>query len=156
MARLYYKPARYGTYHNICVYEMHGEAFVRKASSLTGDRVKKDPAFAHTMANAHRLVTAARLAVAVYDMLAPSRRKRFNYKNMVGRALRLLKAGHTEGETVVELMIYIRLPKRKRKKRIPVVRLRPAAKVRAMALPVRPTTRHLFPRRLFQKTALHT
>jgi len=121
---------------------MYGETYVRAASSLTGKRVKKDPAFAHTMANAHRLGTAARLAVAVYDMLAPSRRKRFNYKNMVGRAIRLLKDGHTEGETVVELMIYIRLPKRVRKKRPVVVKLRPLAPVRVIKLPELPKRAH--------------
>src|SRR3569832_2131075 len=138
MARLNDIPEEYGTYGTLCAYDMREKPFIRTVSSLTGDRVKKDPAFAHTMANARQLATAARLAVAVYEMLAPSRRPRFRYKKMVGRAIRLLRAGHTEGETVVELKIYIRLPKRNRKKRPSVVKLKPLAPVRVMVLPALP------------------
>lgn len=114
MARLLTPPLRYGTAHGICVYPMRGEAFVRKASSLTAERVKTAPEFRPTMAWAELLKNASRLGAAVYSMLAPYRRKHKLYKSLTGMAMRLLKEGKTEGETVVELMLSIQLKKKKR------------------------------------------
>jgi len=34
-----------GTIQNICFYKMEGQYYARQKSSLTGKRVKKDPAF---------------------------------------------------------------------------------------------------------------
>jgi len=90
---------------------------MRKASSLTGERVKTDPEFKNTMAWAELLKAASRLGAAVYSMLAPYRRKHKLYKSLTGMAMRLLKEGKTEGETVVELMLSIQLKKKKRTKR---------------------------------------
>ncbi len=60
-------PDKYGTFDNICVYQMRGEDFLRKASSLTGDgeRVKTEAAFKKTMTLAGQLAVASRLAAAV-------------------------------------------------------------------------------------------
>jgi len=114
MARLLTPPLRYGTAHGICVYPMRGEAFVRIASSLTGKQVKTAPEFKNTMAWAEWLKVASRLGGAVYSMLAPYRRKHKRYKKLTGMAMRLLRAGNTEGETVVELMLSIQFRKKKR------------------------------------------
>ena len=129
MARLNSPPEKYGTFDGICVYHdsLHRADFMRTASSLTGERVKKDPAFQKTMALAARMVTASRLAAAVYAMLPPYRRIHRYYRKLTGLAMKHLKEGRTEGEIVVELMLFIQLPKRKpRKKAVKRVHLRVA------------------------------
>lgn len=131
MARLRKPPPFYGTRHGICVYQMYGEDFVRKASSLTGERVKKDPAFTSTMAYAALLKKASWLASSVYAMLPGYRKKHSLYRKLTGAAMRLLKEGREEGETAVELMIFIRLPKKK--KAVAVTNPAPFAKPAAVA-----------------------
>ena len=116
MARLLAPPPFYGTRYGICVYQMYGRDFVRSASSLTGERVKKDKRFKNTMAWAFRLADASRLASAVYALLPPYRRKFPLYRKLTGKAMRLLRNGMGEGGTVVELLIGLKLPKRKAKK----------------------------------------
>jgi hypothetical protein len=81
------------------------------------------------MALAGQLAVASKLAAAVYAMLAPSRKRFSLYRKLTGQAIRLLKEGHTEGGTVVELMIAIRLPKRNRRKKAAVRAIKPAAPV---------------------------
>ncbi len=117
MAWLNSPPEKYGTFGNICVYPMYGKACMRTASSLTGERVKEDPAFKNTMASAKRLTDASRLAAAVYAMLPPSRQKHRLYRRLTGQAIKLVKERHTEGGVVVELMITIQLPRRKPRKK---------------------------------------
>src|SRR5258706_397149 len=117
MGTLSRPPKKYGTYCGLCVYEMHGKPRVRKASSLTGDRVKKEPAFKNTRAWAARMAHASTLAAAVYEMLSPCRKRFSLYRKFTGKAMKLLTAGATDGEVVVELMQLIRLPKRKPRKK---------------------------------------
>ena len=117
MGTLSRPPKKYGTYCGLCVYEMHGKPRVRTASSLTSDRVKEEPAFKNTRAWAGRLAHASRLAGAVYDMLSPCRKQFYLYRKFTGIAMKLLTAGATEGEVVVELMQLIKLPKRKPRKK---------------------------------------
>ena len=114
MARLLTPAPYYGTFHGICVYPMYGEDFVRKASSLTAERVKTDPAFKPTMAYAAMLAKASWLGASVYAMLPNYRKRHSLYRKLTGAAMRLLKEGRGEGEVAVELMIFIRLPKKKR------------------------------------------
>ncbi|HSC36962.1 MAG TPA: hypothetical protein VLD19_03785 [Chitinophagaceae bacterium] len=117
MGQLLEPPDYYGTYDGICVYRMNGKDFLRSASSLTRKRVKKDAAFRNTRAWAARMATASRLASAVYAMLPPYRRKFPFYRKLTGQAMQLLKAGQEEGAVVAELMIAIRLPQRKPRKK---------------------------------------
>src|SRR5882757_3112577 len=119
MGTLSRPPKKYGTYCNICVYRMLGKDRVRKASSLTAKRVKEEPAFKNTRVWAGRMAHASRLAAAVYDMLSPCRQRFSLYRKFTGKAMKLLTAGATEGEVVVELMQLIRLPKRKPRKKKP-------------------------------------
>lgn len=114
MARLLSPPLKYGTYFGLCVYPMRGESFMRKASSLTAERVQTATEFKPTMEWANRLKAASRLGSAVYAMLPPYRRKHRLYRALTGQAMRLLKEGRTEGETVVELMLSIQLKKKKK------------------------------------------
>jgi len=69
------------------------------------------------MAWAGRMAQASRLAAAVYDMLSPCRKRFYLYRKFTGIAMKLLTAGATDGEVVVELMQLIRLPKRKPRKK---------------------------------------
>jgi hypothetical protein len=110
---------------------MYGEDFVRTASSLTGERVKEDPAFKPTMAYAAMLAKASWLASSVYAMLPNYRKKHSLYRKLTGAAMRLLKEGRGEGEAAVKLMISIRLPKKKRA--VAVAETAPVAKPAAVA-----------------------
>ena len=119
MGKLLKPPPFYGTIHGVCIYRMHGEDFIRAASSLVGNgkRVKREAAFKNTMASANRLALASRLASAVYAMLPVSRRKFPLYRKLTGQAAKLLKAGTAIGMVVAELMTAIRLKPRVRKQR---------------------------------------
>ena len=117
MGTLSRPPEKYGTYCGLCVYQMYGKDRVRKASSLTAKRVKEEPAFKNTRAWAARMAHASTLAAAVYDMLSPCRKRFYLYRKFTGIAMKLLTAGATDGEVVVELMQLIRLPKRKPRKK---------------------------------------
>jgi hypothetical protein len=118
MARLLQPAPFYGTFKDqgICIYRMHGIDYIRAASSLTGKRVKTDAKFRKTMEWANRLAAASGLASAVYAMLPKYRRKHRLYRLLTGRAMQLIKAGSSVGETVVELLLLVRLPKKKARK----------------------------------------
>ena len=59
-----------GTFGPVCIYKMYGRYFMRTRSSLTGKRVKKDPAFRKTIEYASLLGKASRIASAVYAGLS--------------------------------------------------------------------------------------
>jgi len=141
MGRLLSPPLKYGTYCGLCVYPMRGENFVRKASSLTAERVKTAPEFKPTMAWANRLKAASRLGSAVYAMLAPSRRKHKLYRTLTGQAMRLLREGKSEGEIVVELMLSIRL-KKKKSTAPPAAQQETAPAIRRQRKPIRSHNTH--------------
>ncbi len=113
MARLHQPPSFYGTYKGICIYRMYDNDYMRTASSLTGERVKTDAKFKNTMASANWLAAASKLASAVYAMLPNYRRKFRLYRKLTGKSMQLLKAGKAVGEIVVELLLFVRLPKQK-------------------------------------------
>jgi hypothetical protein len=89
-------PPWLGTKGGLCVYKMYGRYYARKASSLTGRRVKKDPRFKKTMENARRLGRASGLAALLYRELPEHRRKHGIMSRLTGKVLRLLKQGLTE------------------------------------------------------------
>lgn len=82
-----------GTIDNLCFYKMEGKFYVRIKSSLTGKRVKKDPAFKTTMHFAGLLASAAKIASAVYRNLPTDQKVKGLYKKMTGEAMQLLKQG---------------------------------------------------------------
>lgn len=84
-----------GTINNLCFYKMDGQFYVRIKSSLTGKRVKKDPAFRATMRYAGFLAEAARIASAIYGKLDADQKIKGLYRKMTGEAMRLLKADKT-------------------------------------------------------------
>lgn len=82
-----------GTKGNITFYRMNGKYYARKKSSLTGKRVKKDPAFKLTMMYAGWLKKASKIAAAVYQLLNEEEREHSQYRTMTGIAMKMLKAG---------------------------------------------------------------
>ncbi|HVI46984.1 MAG TPA: hypothetical protein VM802_19045 [Chitinophaga sp.] len=97
------KPPFMGTIQHLCIYEMHGKYYIRLKSSLTGKRVKKDPAFRRTMENAGFLAAASKIASCVYRQLPPQYRKHVLYRQLTGKALLLLREGKHSDVITTEL-----------------------------------------------------
>ncbi len=85
-----------GTVGGICFYEMNGQYYARKKSSLSGKRVKKDPKFENTRRYAGYMAQASQIAAAVYRRLPKEQREHALYRAMTGKALQLLKEGLDE------------------------------------------------------------
>lgn len=92
-----------GTIGNICFYKIGDEWYARLKSSLTGKRVKKDPRFRRTMEYAGMLAQASRLASCCYSGLLKEERVYAMYREMVGIAMGMLKAGKDVAEIGVRL-----------------------------------------------------
>lgn len=92
-----------GTIDHLCFYQMDGRFYVRIKSSLSGKRVKTDPAFAGTMRYASLLATAAKIASGLYRALPPEKKAMGVYRVLTGKAMRLLKEGHKPDQVVAFL-----------------------------------------------------
>ena len=92
-----------GTRGDACFYKMDGQYYVRRKSTLSGKRVKRDKAFTLTRVYADLLGQASRLAAAVYRCLPREERKHAQYRFMTGEALRMLKEGVVAEEISVRL-----------------------------------------------------
>lgn len=92
-----------GTVSGICFYQMDGKYYARRKSSLSRKRVKRDPAFARTMAYANLMGRASRLAAEVYRELPRAQREHALYRAMTGQALKLLKQGVNEAAVQEQL-----------------------------------------------------
>ena len=92
-----------GCYDHICFYKMDGIYYARMKSSLTGKRVKKDPAFRRTMEYAGLLGQASKIASAVYRDSAMKKKEKGSYRKLTGQAMQLLKAGKTKEEILLLL-----------------------------------------------------
>ena len=88
---------------NLQFYRMEGKYYVRGKSSLTGKRVKKDPAFVATMQYAGLLASASRTASKVYRQLPMQQKDYRFYRRLTGMAIQLLKQGKT-GDEVYTLL----------------------------------------------------
>ena len=75
-----------GMINKVCFYRLDGGYYAPSKSSLSGVRVKKDPAFAKTMANAALLKEASSLASLVHRNLGSEKRKHTLYRQMTGAA----------------------------------------------------------------------
>jgi len=83
---------------------MYEQQYARSKSSLTGSRVKTDPAFKKTMENAGTLARASKIGKAIYEALPAGWRQFWMYRSFTGEAIMLMKTGKTEDE-VLELMM---------------------------------------------------
>lgn len=103
MARFDTIPAFTGTIGPVCIYRMHGQYFMRSASSLTGHRVKTDPAFRKTMQYAALLANASRIASAVYAGIPAGRRQHALYRKLTGEAMTWLRYHWTAPDIIAYL-----------------------------------------------------
>lgn len=87
-----------GCIDNLCFYTMEGQYYVRMKSSLSGKRVKKDPAFQLTMVYAGLLAKASKLASVIYKDYPEELKGKGVFKQLVGEVMQLLKAGRPEDE----------------------------------------------------------
>lgn len=92
-----------GTIGNLCFYKMGDEYYVRLKSSLSGKRVKTEPAFRRTMVYAGMLARASKIASALYRSLPEESREHALYRKMTGAAMQLIKTG-LEDDRVAEYL----------------------------------------------------
>jgi len=90
-----------GTIGDITFYRLYEEHFARTKSSLSGKRVKHDPAFKETMKYAALLACASKIASVIYKRLPAEQKSRKKYQAMTGKAMQLLKK-KVNIETVIE------------------------------------------------------
>ena len=82
-----------GTDGGIYAYISQGRVIYRSASSLTGARVKKDPAFEGFRKSCNRMKEASPIAAALYSQI-PKEQKQFSlYRLLTGEALKMIKEG---------------------------------------------------------------
>ena len=92
-----------GTIQNICFYKMEGQYYARQKSSLTGKRVKKDPAFTGTMQSANLLGSASKLASFIKRGFPKEEQSRELFRMLTGKVMRLMKEGVGEVEIKTRL-----------------------------------------------------
>ena len=92
-----------GTIGEICFYRLYEEHYARTKCSLSGKRVKHDPAFKGTMKYAALLACASKIASVIYKRLPQEQKSRKKYQAMTGEAMRLIKE-EKNIETVIELL----------------------------------------------------
>lgn len=93
MARLTSIPPFVGTVGPVTVYLMYDRYYLRTRSSITGKRIKKDPAFRKFRASSGQMALASPLAAAVYAQIPVHRRKKNQYRKLVSEARIWLKYG---------------------------------------------------------------
>ena len=85
-----------------------GKNIVRRCSSLTGERVKKDAAFRGFRESGNRMKEASPIAASLYKMVPVEIKQYSLYRLLTGEALKMLKAGK-DSATITESLkqIYI-------------------------------------------------
>jgi hypothetical protein len=80
-----------GTIDGICFYRMGDKYYAREKSSLTGERVKNDSAFAETMRYAKQFGSVSKIASVLYPQLVPTHeRSRDKFREVVSMVRREL------------------------------------------------------------------
>jgi len=102
-----------GTIHNICFYKMEGQYYARQKSSLTGKRVKKDPAFAGTIRSAHLLGKSSKLASLIKRTFPKEEQSMELFRMLTGKVMRLMKEGIGEEEIKTKLSFVLSKEKNK-------------------------------------------
>ncbi|HET7896537.1 MAG TPA: hypothetical protein VFL47_02675 [Flavisolibacter sp.] len=85
-----------GTVDDLCFYRMEGEYFVRRKSSLTAKRFRKDKRFEGSRKSAGLLGKASALASRLYHRLPKEQKGRAVFRSLTGKIKLLLKEGWTE------------------------------------------------------------
>ena len=96
---------------NLQFYYMEGKYYVRKKSSLTGKRVKKDKKFRLTMIYAGILAQASKIASSVYRQIPKEERKHPYFRTLTGMAQKMLRKGVSAEEVYEQLYQHTFPPK---------------------------------------------
>ncbi len=150
MARLTSIPTFIGTFGPITVYYMFGQYYIRTRSSLTGERVKTDPAFYKTMQYADLMAKGSPIASKVYALVPLQHRKNNLCRKITGEAMTWLKYGWATADIIdylTQKYAGVQLPKE-----APVTVLRPS--YRRSRPGVGHTTRGLFKTTPFAESSL--
>ena len=94
-----------GCFGNVVFYKLGEYYYARMKSSLSGKRVKKDPAFKKTMEYAGLLANASTIASEIYSLTPLKKKERGTYRRLVGRVMNLLKEEKTKDEIIQELSV---------------------------------------------------
>lgn len=92
-----------GTLNNLTYYQSKGQNLVRKKSSLTGDKVKTDPAFEHSRRSSSRFALGQSIASTIYKKLLPQGGKETMFRQMMSEAILFLKQGIEEKDVAKKL-----------------------------------------------------
>lgn len=92
-----------GTIGTLCFYQREENYYVRRKSSLTGRRVKSDPAFGETMRYAGLLGKASKIAAAIYRELTVTKKREWPYRKLTGQVMQLLRQ-ETDENTIIALL----------------------------------------------------
>ena len=79
---------------------MFGKYYIRSRSSLTGKRVKTDPAFYNTMKYAELMAKGSPIASKVYALVPLQHRKNNLCRKITGEVMTWLKYGWTAGDII--------------------------------------------------------
>jgi hypothetical protein len=85
-----------GCLNDLCFYELEGQFYVRRKSSLTGKQFRNDPAFAGSRRSAGFLAEASPIASLLYQRLPPEEKGRPVFQQITGQVKRLLVAGRDQ------------------------------------------------------------
>ncbi|QEC68980.1 hypothetical protein FRZ67_17305 [Panacibacter ginsenosidivorans] len=100
-----------GTYDNLCFYKMDGKYYVRCKSTLSGKRVKCDPAFKNTMYYAALMGNASKVASEIYRQIPATKKVKGLYRSITGAAMQQLKAGESTEQVLKNLRsFYLKKP----------------------------------------------
>ncbi len=80
-----------------------GQNIWRRASSLTGERTKKDPAFKGFRQSSSRLKQASPIAASLYKLVPQQLKQYALYRTLTGEAIKMLKEG-MEGVVITEIL----------------------------------------------------
>ena len=97
-----------GTGGGLCTYISKGRCIVRSASSLTGARVRKEPAFEGFRRSGNRMKEASPTAAALYQQIPKEKRQFSLYRLLTGEVLNLIKQGIAREMIIAQLQeLYI-------------------------------------------------
>jgi hypothetical protein len=89
----------------VVIYMRNGKLYARSRTSLSGLRVKTDPAFKPTMEYAELMARASKIGSEVYQVVPQNKKQRSLYNKITGRAMKLLRdSGLSNKEILLKLL----------------------------------------------------
>ena len=98
---------RIGTFEGRCYYQLYGQYYVRRVSSLTARRFKHSQAFEGARQASRRFGAASSLAGKAYRSVCPRQRRYALFLKLKKLAMTLLHQHHPEAEVATALQQYL-------------------------------------------------